>query len=55
MSVLAFVVTTDPLDLSTIMVHVENQLKEAPASAGAVASFIGTVRNENQGHQVDHL
>ena len=55
MSALAFVVTTDPLDLSTIVRFVENQLIEAPVSAGAVASFLGTVRNENQGHQVDHL
>ena len=55
MSALAFVVTTDPLDLSTIVRFVENQLMEAPVSAGAVASFLGTVRNENQGHQVDHL
>ena len=55
MSALAFVVTTDPLDLSTIVRFVENQLMEAPVSAGAVASFLGTVRNENQGHRVDHL
>ena len=55
MSAHAFVVTTDPLDLNTMIVYVENQLKEAPASAGAIASFLGTVRNENQGHQVDHL
>jgi molybdopterin synthase catalytic subunit len=55
MSAHAFVVTTDPLDLSTIVRFVENQLIEAPVSAGAVASFLGTVRNENQGHQVDHL
>ena len=55
MSALAFVVTTDPLDLSTIVRFVENQLMKAPVSAGAVASFLGTVRNENQGHQVDHL
>jgi len=55
MSVLAFVVTTAPLDLSTMVKYVENQLKKAPASAGAIASFLGTVRNENQGHQVDYL
>ena len=55
MSVLAFVVTTAPLDLITMVKHVDNQLKKAPASAGAIASFLGTVRNENQGHQVDHL
>ena len=55
MSAHAFVVTTDQLDLSTIVRFVENQLIEAPVSAGAVASFLGTVRNENQGHQVDHL
>ena len=55
MSALAFVVTTDPLDLSTIVRFVENQLMEAPVSAGAVAAFLGTVRNENQGHRVDHL
>ena len=55
MSALAFVVTTAPLDLSTMVKYVENQLKKAPASAGAIASFLGTVRNENQGHQVDYL
>ncbi len=55
MSALAFVVTTDPLDLSTIVRFVGNQLMEAPVSAGAVASFLGTVRNENRGHRVDHL
>ena len=55
MSALAFVVTTTPLDLSTMVKYVENQLKKAPASAGAIASFLGTVRNENQGHQVDYL
>ena len=55
MTALAFVVTTAPLDLSTMVKYVENQLKKAPASAGAIASFLGTVRNENQGHQVDYL
>ena len=55
MSALAFVVTTTPLDLSTMVKYVETQLKKAPASAGAIASFLGTVRNENQGHRVDHL
>ena len=55
MSVLAFVVTTAPLDLITMVKHVDNQIKKAPASAGAIASFLGTVRNENQGHQVDYL
>ena len=44
MSVLAFVVTTDPLDLRTIVRFAENQLMEAPVSEGAVASFLGTVR-----------
>ena len=55
MSALAFVVTTAPLDLSTMVKYIENQLNKAPASAGAIASFLGTVRNENQGHQVDYL
>ena len=55
MSALAFVVTTAPLDLSTMVKYVENQLKKAPASAGAIAAFLGTGRNENQGHQVDYL
>lgn len=55
MGSLAFVVTTDPLDLGTIIDLVSRRLEDAPASAGAVASFLGTVRNENHGHRVSHL
>ena len=55
MGMLAFVVTTDPLDLGTIVNLVASRLEDAPASAGAVASFLGTVRNENQGRRVDRL
>ncbi|GIT67617.1 MAG: hypothetical protein Ct9H300mP25_10890 [Acidobacteriota bacterium] len=56
MSVLAFVVTTDPLDLSTIMVHGEKPAKRSAGQCGGGSFFYRQgFRNENQGHQVDHL
>lgn len=51
----AFLVTTEPLELAAIIGVVARRLADAPASAGAVASFLGTVRNENQGRRVDRL
>jgi molybdopterin synthase catalytic subunit len=51
----AFVVTTEPLELGPIVDVVARRLANEPASAGAVASFLGTVRNENQGRRVDRL
>ena len=51
----AFVVTTDPLELGPLIDAVARRLEGAPASAGAVTSFLGTVRNENQGRRVDRL
>ena len=51
----AFVVTTEPLALEPIVDSVARRLEGAPASAGAVTSFLGTVRNENQGRRVDRL
>ena len=55
MGVLAVVVTTYPLDLAGIIELVTGKLEHASASAGAVASFLGTVRNENKGRRVDRL
>lgn len=52
---LAFAVTEEPLDLGTIIDLVASRLDDAPASAGAVASFLGTVRNENRGRRVERL
>ena len=51
----AFAVTTRPLDLDPIIDVVVGRLAGASASAGAVASFLGAVRNENQGRVVDRL
>lgn len=51
----AFVITTEPLDLAPLVASVAGRLEGAPASAGAVTSFLGTVRNENQGRRVDRL
>ena len=51
----AFVITTEPLDLAPLVASVARRLEGAPASAGAVTSFLGTVRNENQGRRVDRL
>ena len=51
----AFAVTTEPLDLGPIIDLVMSRLEAGPASAGAVASFLGAVRNENQGRLVDRL
>ena len=55
MVVSAFVVTTEPLDPAVVIDVVARRLAHAPASAGAVTSFLGTVRNENQGRRVDRL
>lgn len=51
----AFVVTTEPLDPASLAANVAGRLEGAPASAGAVASFLGTVRNENRGRRVERL
>ncbi len=51
----AFVVTTQPLALEPLIDLVARQFEGAPANAGAVTSFLGTVRNENQGRSVDRL
>lgn len=50
----AFVVTADPLELQTVIDLVAQPPVSGP-SAGAVASFLGLVRNQNQGRRVDHL
>ncbi len=50
-----FVVTNATLDLAPLIELVADRLSGAPASAGAVASFLGTVRNENQGRRVERL
>jgi molybdopterin synthase catalytic subunit len=42
-------ISADPLDLAVIV-----RLVEAPG-VGAVTSFLGLVRNHNQGRQVSHL
>lgn len=51
----AFAITTEPLDPAALAASVARRLEGAPASAGAVASFLGTVRNENQGRRVERL
>lgn len=51
----AFLITTEPLALEPVIHAVSRRLADAPASAGAVTSFLGTVRNENQGRRVDRL
>ena len=45
----AFVVTPDPLDLGAAVAEVES------ADAGAVATFVGTVRRHSRGREVLHL
>jgi len=55
MGSLAFTVTTRNLDLSTVVQIVSSELASADTSAGAIASFLGTVRNENQGRRVERL
>ena len=50
-----FVVTDATLDLAPLIELVADRLAGAAASAGAVAAFLGTVRNENQGRRVDRL
>ena len=51
----AFAVTTDRLDLGAVIQLVSSELDGADASAGGIASFLGTVRNENQGRRVERL
>ena len=55
MATAPFVVTEAPLDLTPLVDLVAGRLASAPASAGAVTSFLGTVRNENQGRRVERL
>jgi MoaE-MoaD fusion protein len=45
----AFVVTEEPLSLEAVVAEVEDE------SAGAVATFTGTVRRESRGRNVHHL
>ena len=42
-------ITTDPLDVATLVASVD------PSGMGAVASFVGLVRDHNQGRRVLHL
>ncbi len=51
----SFLVTDAELDLAALIDVVTDRLAGAPASAGAVTSFLGTVRNENKGHRVQRL
>ena len=55
MGATAFVITTEPLDLAPIIDLVARRFAGATATAGAITSFLGTVRNENQGRRVDRL
>ena len=55
MAVAAFLVTDTALDPAALIDTVTDRLAGAPASAGAVASFLGTVRNENRGRRVERL
>ena len=45
----AFAVTTEPLSLETVVDEVSDE------SAGAIATFVGTVRRESRGRRVLHL
>jgi len=45
----AFRLTADPIDLAAVVAEVEDE------GAGAIASFIGTVRTESRGRQVVRL
>ena len=49
MTTLGTAITTSPLDLAPLLRLVDDGGK------GAVASFLGLVRNYNQGRRVDHL
>ena len=55
MATAPFAVTDAVLDLAPLIDLVADRLASAPASAGAVTSFLGTVRNENQGRRVERL
>ena len=55
MAVAAFLVTDTTLDPAALIDTVTDRLAGAPASAGAIASFLGTVRNENRGRRVERL
>jgi len=55
MQTLAFVVTSEPLELATVVEFVVSKLNSATSSAGAVTSFLGTVRNENKNRRVNRL
>lgn len=55
-----FAVTTDPLDLETLMRAVttsptDTRGEPRAVGAGAITSFVGVVRNENAGRQVLRL
>lgn len=45
----AFVITDEPLSLESVVAEVED------ASAGAIATFVGTVRRSSRGRDVRHL
>jgi molybdopterin synthase catalytic subunit len=45
----ATAITTDPLDVAALLATVD------PSGMGAVASFVGLVRDHNQGRRVLHL
>ena len=51
----AFAVTNHALNLDTLIRIVTSDLEAAEASTGAVATFLGVVRNQNQGHRVRRL
>ena len=55
MATAPFLVTDAALDLASLIDVVTNRLASASASAGAVTSFLGTVRNENRGRRVERL
>ena len=55
-----FVLTAAPLDPAALVAHVLSELEHRAHStdrpgAGAVTTFIGTVRDRNQGRRVDRL
>ncbi len=51
----SFAVTTQPLRLERLTSLLTTACEQSEPGAGAVVSFIGMVRNENQGRRVERL
>ena len=55
MIVKQFSVTSEPLEIALVIQAVENTTAKSTIPTGAVASFLGLVREENLGRRVLHL